>query len=45
MGPHTLTSRLRQYEKQGLVTRTAYAEIPHASSTASPQSARNLAWS
>jgi DNA-binding HxlR family transcriptional regulator len=25
---HTLTSRLRRFEKYGLVTRTAYAEIP-----------------
>ncbi|WP_327748150.1 helix-turn-helix domain-containing protein [Streptomyces europaeiscabiei] len=28
ISPHTLTSRLRQFEKNGLVTRTAYAEIP-----------------
>lgn len=28
ISPHTLTSRLRQFEKHGLVTRTAYAEIP-----------------
>lgn len=25
---HTLTSRLRRFETHGLVTRTAYAEIP-----------------
>lgn len=25
---HTLTNRLRQFERNGLVTRTAYAEIP-----------------
>lgn len=25
---HTLTSRLRKFERHGLVTRTAYAEIP-----------------
>lgn len=25
---HTLTSRLRRFENNGLVTRTAYAEIP-----------------
>jgi DNA-binding HxlR family transcriptional regulator len=25
---HTLTSRLRRFEEYGLVTRTAYAEIP-----------------
>ncbi|MFI1225005.1 MULTISPECIES: winged helix-turn-helix transcriptional regulator [unclassified Streptomyces] len=28
ISPHTLTSRLRQFEANGLVTRTAYAEIP-----------------
>ncbi|MEO6086220.1 MAG: helix-turn-helix domain-containing protein, partial [Umezawaea sp.] len=28
ISPHTLTSRLRQFEKYGIVTRTAYAEIP-----------------
>ena len=25
---HTLTSRLRHFEEHGIVTRTAYAEIP-----------------
>lgn len=28
ISPHTLTSRLRQFEKYGIVTRTAYSEIP-----------------
>ncbi|MET8977459.1 helix-turn-helix domain-containing protein [Streptomyces sp. NPDC004539] len=28
ISPHTLTSRLRQFERHGLVTRTAYGEIP-----------------
>lgn len=28
ISPHTLTSRLRQFETYGIVTRTAYAEIP-----------------
>ncbi|WP_149829191.1 winged helix-turn-helix transcriptional regulator [Streptomyces tailanensis] len=28
ISPHTLTSRLRQFEKRGIVTRTTYAEIP-----------------
>ena len=28
ISPHTLTSRLRQFERYGLVTRTAYPEIP-----------------
>jgi hypothetical protein len=28
ISPHTLTSRLRQFETYGLVVRTAYAEIP-----------------
>ncbi|MGC9544854.1 winged helix-turn-helix transcriptional regulator [Streptomyces sp. UG1] len=28
VSPHTLTSRLRQFERHGIVTRTAYAEIP-----------------
>ncbi|MFE6750628.1 winged helix-turn-helix transcriptional regulator [Kitasatospora purpeofusca] len=28
ISPHTLTSRLRRFETYGLVTRTAYAEIP-----------------
>jgi DNA-binding HxlR family transcriptional regulator len=28
ISPHTLTSRLRQFETCGLVTRTVYAEIP-----------------
>nr|WP_255410626.1 helix-turn-helix domain-containing protein [Amycolatopsis sp. CA-126428] len=28
MSPHTLTSRLRQFEDHGIITRTAYAEIP-----------------
>lgn len=28
ISPHTLTSRLRQFETHGIVTRTAYAEIP-----------------
>ncbi|WP_075737075.1 winged helix-turn-helix transcriptional regulator [Streptomyces acidiscabies] len=28
ISPHTLTSRLRRFERHGLVTRTAYAEIP-----------------
>ena len=28
ISPHTLTSRLRQFEQHGIVTRTAYAEIP-----------------
>ncbi|MCT4357839.1 helix-turn-helix transcriptional regulator [Streptomyces sp. Je 1-79] len=28
ISPHTLTSRLRQFETYGLVTRTAYPEIP-----------------
>ncbi|MER5226869.1 winged helix-turn-helix transcriptional regulator [Streptomyces flaveus] len=28
ISPHTLTSRLRQFEETGIVTRTAYAEIP-----------------
>jgi DNA-binding HxlR family transcriptional regulator len=28
ISPHTLTSRLRQFERHGIVTRTAYAEIP-----------------
>ena len=28
ISPHTLTSRLRHFEKYGIVTRTAYPEIP-----------------
>lgn len=28
ISPHTLTSRLRQFEASGIVTRTAYPEIP-----------------
>ncbi|WP_307678471.1 helix-turn-helix domain-containing protein [Streptomyces sp. V4I2] len=28
ISPHTLTSRLRQFERHGIVIRTAYAEIP-----------------
>ncbi|MDX2697067.1 transcriptional regulator [Streptomyces ipomoeae] len=28
ISPHTLTSRLRQFEVHGIVTRTTYAEIP-----------------
>ncbi|MEH1126731.1 winged helix-turn-helix transcriptional regulator [Micromonospora sp. CPCC 206061] len=28
ISPHTLTSRLRQFERHGIVTRTMYAEIP-----------------
>lgn len=28
ISPHTLTSRLRQFEAHGLVTRTVYAEVP-----------------
>ena len=28
ISPHTLTSRLRQFETYGIVTRTAFAEIP-----------------
>ena len=28
ISPHTLTSRLRQFEEHCIVTRTAYAEIP-----------------
>ncbi|MBL3683754.1 winged helix-turn-helix transcriptional regulator [Leucobacter aridicollis] len=28
ISPHTLTSRLRQFETHGLVTRTVYAEVP-----------------
>ncbi|MGW2202729.1 winged helix-turn-helix transcriptional regulator [Streptomyces sp. NPDC001774] len=28
ISPHTLTSRLRQFETYGLVTRTAFPEIP-----------------
>ena len=28
MSAHTLTHRLRRFERHGLVTRTAYAEIP-----------------
>ncbi|NUP19631.1 MAG: helix-turn-helix transcriptional regulator [Streptomyces sp.] len=28
ISPHTLTSRLRQFERHGIVLRTAYAEIP-----------------
>lgn len=28
ISPHTLTSRLRQFEEHGIVTRTAYAQIP-----------------
>ncbi|MFI1358250.1 winged helix-turn-helix transcriptional regulator [Streptomyces sp. NPDC020898] len=37
ISPHTLTSRLRQFERYGIVTPTAYAEIPpHGSSTGSP---------
>ncbi|AZK96976.1 transcriptional regulator [Streptomyces tsukubensis] len=28
ISPHTLTSRLRQFETHGIVTRTAHAEIP-----------------
>lgn len=26
--PHTLTSRLRQFQRHGIVTRTPFAEIP-----------------
>ncbi|MET8703030.1 helix-turn-helix domain-containing protein [Kitasatospora sp. NPDC004723] len=28
ISPHTLTSRLRQFERHGIVTRTTFAEIP-----------------
>ena len=28
ISPHTLTSRLRQFETHGIVTRRAYAEVP-----------------
>ncbi|MET9390866.1 helix-turn-helix domain-containing protein [Streptomyces sp. NPDC006624] len=28
ISPHTLTSRLRQFERYGVVTRTTYAEVP-----------------
>ncbi len=28
ISPHTLTSRLRQFETHGIVTRTSYGEIP-----------------
>ncbi|MFG2196729.1 winged helix-turn-helix transcriptional regulator [Streptomyces sp. NPDC048639] len=28
ISPHTLTSRLRQFEANGIVTRTAFPEIP-----------------
>jgi DNA-binding HxlR family transcriptional regulator len=28
ISPHTLTSRLRQFETYGIVTRTSYPEIP-----------------
>ncbi|MFC8511754.1 winged helix-turn-helix transcriptional regulator [Streptomyces sp. NPDC057257] len=28
ISPHILTSRLRQFERRGIVVRTAYAEIP-----------------
>jgi DNA-binding HxlR family transcriptional regulator len=28
ISPHTLTSRLRQFETHGIVTRTTYAEVP-----------------
>ncbi|GAA1320450.1 winged helix-turn-helix transcriptional regulator [Leucobacter albus] len=28
ISPHTLTSRLRQFEAHALVTRTVYAEVP-----------------
>jgi DNA-binding HxlR family transcriptional regulator len=28
ISPHTLTSRLRQFERHGIVLRTAYPEIP-----------------
>lgn len=28
ISPHTLTSRLRQFETHGVVTRTSYPEIP-----------------
>ncbi|WP_200952757.1 MULTISPECIES: winged helix-turn-helix transcriptional regulator [unclassified Nocardioides] len=28
ISPHTLTSRLRQFEAYGIVTRTSYPEIP-----------------
>jgi DNA-binding HxlR family transcriptional regulator len=28
ISPHTLTSRLRQFENHGVVTRTSYPEIP-----------------
>jgi DNA-binding HxlR family transcriptional regulator len=28
ISPHTLTSRLRQFERHGIVIRTAYPEIP-----------------
>jgi DNA-binding HxlR family transcriptional regulator len=28
ISPHTLTSRLRQFEAHGIVTRTSYPEIP-----------------
>ncbi|WP_090005698.1 winged helix-turn-helix transcriptional regulator [Lentzea albidocapillata] len=28
ISPHTLTNRLRQFEKYGIVVRTAYPEIP-----------------
>jgi DNA-binding HxlR family transcriptional regulator len=28
ISPHRLTSRMRQFERHGIVTRTTYAEIP-----------------
>lgn len=28
ISPHTLTSRLRQFETHGIVTRTSYGEVP-----------------
>ncbi|MFE6614016.1 winged helix-turn-helix transcriptional regulator [Amycolatopsis sp. NPDC057786] len=28
ISPHTLTSRLRQFARYGIVTRTTYAEVP-----------------
>ncbi|MDW4909697.1 hypothetical protein RB628_31245 [Streptomyces sp. ADMS] len=45
ISPHALTGRLRQFETHGIVIRTAYAEIPHASSTSSPPSVRGCATS
>ena len=36
ISPHTLTSRLRQFERHGIVTRTTYAEIPHKFEAGTP---------